>query len=346
MKCAVVYPSTPGLRQDSLVLTHALRESFPNMTMHSLELPTNSYKLDPFIHKNIESILPFDFAFFLERAYRRSIFKTYSKFARHTVYVPNIEWILESDKYTLCNLGINAVFLKNQFSADIFSKIQCASLGRNGKLIESTHVIGWSSLDIHQQGQEAHQDFDRALHVRGCAHQKQTEVLLDAWYAHPEFPKLTVVAWSRDQTMPFQENDLGNLTIRIRRLDEASLRRLQITNGIHIYPSLAEGFGHVLNEARAVSAVLITTDAPPMNDLVEDGVTGILVPVRSQHVRKFRGGPSWAFPVTPEDLAVAVKRVLQMSIDDRREMGQRARQAFLAERAAFVSRLKDAVLSL
>jgi hypothetical protein len=52
---------------------------------------------------------------------------------------------------------------------------------------------------------------------------------------------------------------------------------MQLESGVHLCVSEREGFGHYLNEARGAAAVVITTEHPPMNELVRPGV-GVLVP--------------------------------------------------------------------
>eukprot|EP00877_Chromochloris_zofingiensis_P010921 jgi/Chrzof1/6082/Cz17g09020.t1 len=104
-----------------------------------------------------------------------------------------------------------------------------------------------------------------------------------------------------------------------------------------------EGFGHYLNEARAVAALVITTDHPPMNELVTAS-TGILVSVES----------TWNYPHPPSalkqyaDLTAAVSwqhichgldAALNMTTEQRAEKGRLVRQAFLQERFAFYARL-------
>ncbi|HEX5241853.1 MAG TPA: glycosyltransferase family 4 protein [Tepidisphaeraceae bacterium] len=63
-----------------------------------------------------------------------------------------------------------------------------------------------------------------------------------------------------------------------------------------ILPSEAEGFGLVLIEAMAAGVPVVATDAPGIRDVVRDGQTGLLVPVRA-----------------PNQLAAAIARVLNDS---------------------------------
>ena len=93
-----------------------------------------------------------------------------------------------------------------------------------------------------------------------------------------ELPPLTVVAWGPlleriERRWPEREWP-SNVTIVRQKMPLPELRRLMATTGIHVCPSACEGFGHSINEARSLGAVVVTTDAPPMNELVTDGEDG------------------------------------------------------------------------
>jgi glycosyltransferase involved in cell wall biosynthesis len=120
-------------------------------------------------------------------------------------------------------------------------------------------------------------------------------------------------------------------------LPTTELRALQRRHGLHVCPSEAERFGHSLNEALACGALLVTTDGPPMRDFVVPRETGFLVPVRDENIGRFNSSTS--FRVTPEDIALTVRQVLDLPVEQRRCMGVAGRERFLATRKTFESNI-------
>ena len=59
-----------------------------------------------------------------------------------------------------------------------------------------------------------------------------------------------------------------NINYFAKYVDDDELRLVQNRHGVHLCPSEAEGFGHTLVEAMSCGAVVITTDGPPMNEMV------------------------------------------------------------------------------
>lgn len=76
-----------------------------------------------------------------------------------------------------------------------------------------------------------------------------------------------------------------------------------------VLPSYREGLPRTLLEAAAMAKPMIATDVPGCNDVVSDGVNGLLCEARS-----------------PEALAIAMELFLQLPDRERGEMGQRARE--------------------
>ena len=101
-------------------------------------------------------------------------------------------------------------------------------------------------------------DFRQLFHYQGLGKDiKGTFGIERAWNTHYELPPLTILgglppAYAR-----------GSLTVLNEVLPEDKLIELQNRCGIHLCPSAAEGFGHMIEEGMSTGAVIITTDYPP-----------------------------------------------------------------------------------
>ncbi|KAJ3069833.1 hypothetical protein HDU98_007091 [Podochytrium sp. JEL0797] len=110
-----------------------------------------------------------------------------------------------------------------------------------------------------------------------------------------------------------------------------ALRRMQFTRGVHICASEQEGYGHYINEARSLGALIVTTDHPPMNEFVEDRVSGILVGHDAPKAEAYQFmAPYFVSPVRVkvEDVCRGVERVFGMDVEARRKLGSRARERY------------------
>ena len=71
--------------------------------------------------------------------------------------------------------------------------------------------------------------------------------------------------------------------IRVRRLGHISRPEIGTMMGqchVHVFPTLVEGFGRNIIEAMASGLPVVTTSHCAGPDLIEDGVTGFIVPIR------------------------------------------------------------------
>jgi len=334
--CAIVHHRSPGMAADALLLATAIRGSYPGASILSWALPrrlVNNYKRPVEIGDEARAALPFDFVFLLEHAHGNPPFLD-PGFARHVVYVPNVEWLGPLDLEVIASGAIHTVLLKSRYSGVVFSRLAGADRVKNGTL-----YTGWTSPDAGAAS-TAERNWNSLLHVCGKSRQKNGDAIVSLWMRKPDLPHMTIVAGAEtavDLPMPLRAAE--NLHVLVNKLSEPKLRSLQREAGIHVCPSIAEGFGHTLNEARAAAAVLITTGAPPMDEMVEDGSTGIVVPVRPENQEPFH--LSTGFRVTEDDLEESVRRTLAMSPEQRLQMGQRARHLYEEERDAFHARMRD-----
>src|SRR5262249_18531934 len=152
---------------------------------------------------------------------------------------------------------------------------------------------------------------EKCLHISGKSAQKNGSAIVALWMRNAQLPGMTIVSAVDapiDLSMPLTASP--NLRFVFRPTEQA-LRALQREAGIHAGPGIAGGFGHTLNEGRSAGAVLVTTGGPPMDEMVEDGSSGILVPVRAENREPFHR--STGYRVTEGDLEQAIHRVLAMS---------------------------------
>jgi glycosyltransferase involved in cell wall biosynthesis len=128
---------------------------------------------------------------------------------------------------------------------------------------------------------------------------------------------------------------LPNVRYETDYVPDARLRELLNECEVHVIPSQAEGYGHVIGEAMGCGAVVVTTDAPPMNELVRPD-RGVLIRVaRSEPMRR-----SMRNYIDVGDLEVKLTQVFAMSPDARAELGRQARAWYEAQDLRFNANLR------
>jgi hypothetical protein len=151
----------------------------------------------------------------------------------------------------------------------LFGKVLCKT--REAHRICGKHFgskafyTGFMSQDVFR-GAIAREN--RFLHVAGSSRIKNTLACIDAWRwkHHGKLlnAKLTVVAdWLEGDELPPLPD---NVTV-LNKISDEEMAVLQNLHRYHLQPSGTEGWSHVLHEALGVGALIITTDAPPMNEL-------------------------------------------------------------------------------
>jgi glycosyltransferase involved in cell wall biosynthesis len=238
--------------------------------------------------------------------------------ARMNCLVPNQEWLPPEDRCLLKDIDL--VLFKTRHAMSL--------LQREAKQSE---YVGFTSLDRRDRrtGRRA----PAALHICGWNPHKGTDAVVGAWAKHPEWPELTVV--TQLQTLPPANANVTRLTSRV---SDVQLRHLQNGCAVHVCPSEVEGFGHTLMEAMSCGAVLITTDAPPMDELVLPD-EGILVP----HSRTAPMGAGTRYMVDERRLAETIASVWRMDTPLIERFRRAARAKFEASQACFHHGLARAI---
>jgi hypothetical protein len=261
---------------------------------------------------------------FAANLFIESVEEHFIPLGRVNVLLPHPEWFRE--RYLRFLPQMDWVFALTHHAQPIFESrgarvkylgFSCPERGSNGK--------AWSRPTS-------------ALHIAGASRLKGTEVILDLWSKHPEWPFLHVLRSpvSYDGVpMPWIERVCpSNVSLVTARLTAAEVSNLQDSVPIHICTSESEGFGQIIAEAMSAGAIVITTDAPPMNELVRPD-RGILVAV--QRSEPLRLGTRYFVEV--DDLERKIDQAVAMPPQERARLGMAAKKWFSRTDAEFPSKL-------
>ncbi|KAJ1564556.1 hypothetical protein HK405_014572, partial [Cladochytrium tenue] len=209
-------------------------------------------------------------------------------------------------------------------------------------------------------GTEIQMDYNKFFHSYGQSGRKHTRQLIECWLEHPEFPHLTIVGHHSTADFVREHRDAlrrlasahpnqnytadrfpPNLVVS-STLDPDTFLAAAASSGVHLCPSLMEGYGHYVNVARALGALPVTSAHPPMSEFVTDATDGVLIHSkagtssnRAEYYQLIRE-PVFVAPyvLSPDDICAAVQRVVDMPVASRAELGRAARARYDADTAS------------
>ena len=256
----------------------------------------------------------FDVAVMLEHAWPEQL-----HLARRNVIVPNPEFFDRHDRALLHSF--DRVWAKTRNTLEIFARLGCA-----------TDLTGFDGEDRYLADVAREPAF---LHVAGRSRMKGTSRLVALWSRHPEWPTLTVV-----QSLPRASPAVAasNIDFQTRFLTDVELRQLQNRHQFHVCTSETEGWGHYIVEAESTGAIVLATDAPPMNELVtpERGILLRAAATGHQHL-------ATTYQVGDAALEQAVEIALGADAAERRRLGAAARAWFWENKRGFPDRVASAL---
>ena len=294
-----------GLTTDAEILRNALEACSVEV---SVELP-GSRRLRDRLFRRCHA----DFVFHLER-----VFPAWLSAGRRNFLFPNQERFPDRHIHRLKKIDV--VLAKTRHAEEIFRKLGSRTL-----------YVGFASPDRYLPRVE--KDWNRFLHVAGASTLKGTEDIVAVWAEHPDWPELVLVqkAANAPRSTP------ANVRLVSGRLGDEELRRLQNECGVHLCPSRSEGWGHYILEGMSCAALVVTSDAPPMNEHV-DSANGRLVKW-SRFEPRHQG---FCYFVDRTALAECIESLIRMPAHEKRAIGRRAREAAIVLPSKFAHRLGNA----
>jgi len=173
--------------------------------------------------------------------------------------------------------------------------------------------VGFYTTDFYDPHVKREKKF---IHIMGQSPFKNTRAVLDAW-----------------QKLDYPLTLIGSIPIKTSRnvktiqwVSDELMKKLQNNHLFHLCPSSYEGFGHYIHEAHGVGAVVISTDAPPMNELASALLIKPRIPEYNIH--------------HPSDIIKAAHTCMAMSHNEIMKHSQQARDFFMPQRNQFKERMK------
>lgn len=312
----VCHRSAYGLAKDAQLLADALGAAGFRVTESELQGLPPLARLRRKLQSTLRGGPIYDVNIFSEIA-AADLFKL----ARKNVLIPNPEFLREDTARHLSSF--DAIFCKTREALELFSEMGLPAV-----------YTGFSTPS--QAHPPAQKSFTTFFHAGGAYGIKGTGALTELWRRHPEWPRLTVTDTS-GQPRP----SLDNLEIIRSYLPAPAFRALQNAHGVHLCLSKMEGFGHYIVEPMSMGSVVLTTDAPPMNELVTPE-RGFLAATASQRPHHY----GTRYQVDAASLEAAIQRIVSTPASALAGMGQRARSWFEQNDRSFRRRLPEAVRQL
>jgi hypothetical protein len=180
-----------------------------------------------------------------------------------------------------------------------------------------------SSMRTHDALDINTKNFSLFLHYNRGSRRKNSDAVYKAWLQHPEWPTLVFVH-PRSPWMVSPDREPTNLIVH-EYLSPEAMRNLSAAAGVWICLSSTEGYGHYLNEGRAASALVVTTDLAPMNEMVTAD-SGVLVPVPCVTYEGYMHIPTAVVEI--EHVENGVQQVLALSHKEKQRRAMKGRKAF------------------
>lgn len=229
--------------------------------------------------------------------------------AKRNILIPNPEWF--ERKWISYLKSFDTILAKTHNTERIFSALH-----------KNVIYTGFTSRDMHDNGVKKDRIF---LHNRGKSSHKGSNTVIEAW--RPQFGKMFVNSAKQMQSKP-------GIIMNYNRLSQDKMQTLINACYFHVCPSEAEGFGHYINEARSAGAIVITTDAAPMNELIRPGF-GVLCKYSNTGTHHL----GLTYSVDRDALTAAYIQCLNYSAKQLNEMSRAARYQYLMDKKDFITKL-------
>ncbi|KAG2522111.1 hypothetical protein BBO99_00005406 [Phytophthora kernoviae] len=284
--------------------------------------------------------------------------------AKPLYLMPNVEmYELESEHYwradvVLCKTAVCARYLRQWFEEE--------GNPRSTRVLYSRHTTSNLALTVrdamsaHESAALSKKNFSDVsfLHTVGTSIQKGTRQVLDCWFSRSDLPRLDLYINQELYDGAFKDYDghianSTNIIVYTGCLMPGEFGHVIAEGRYFLCPSVVEGYGHYINQARSANAFIVTTDAAPMNELITPSSGAIVRTNVGAYNEQFLGGLS---PVeyalhnvsglvagfSPDNLCEAVLDVVGNTTPEEREhRADKALQQYYFDTVFFAQKMRE-----
>jgi hypothetical protein len=227
MQINIIYSNNSyGLTKDANIIKSVLKEHNYNM-------------ID---HRSNYNLYPADLNIFLEVLDRNdNFFHKYKGLAPKNILFPNPEWFLDNWKRFLPTFDM--ICCKTKDAVKVFSQHS-----------DECVYTSFTSDNLDTNNYQKEKVF---FHSAGKSVNKGTSRLISAWNGVNDILYLYHKNYNPKNPNIITEN---------RYIPDKEFNEIRNRMLFHVYPTRYEGFGHNIWESMSTGAIIITTDAPPMNE--------------------------------------------------------------------------------
>lgn len=237
------------------------------------------------------------------------------------VLIPNQEWFRPTSASLL--VYIDCVWCKTQLAQNIFTEFGV-----------KTKFIGFCTSFVDPVEDQAVAKTEGFFSRIGVSALRGVLPLVQAWSCHPEWPSLHMLVHPSRRIFPVPENVI--YVDEFPTMHEYQLFARQFR--FQIFATETEGFGHAIYEAVESGALVLITDAPPMNEQL---TSEAVIKIASGYTG--HKGLSPKFSVTQPGIECAVDYALALNEEQISVYQQHGKQLLLKMREKFLQNLRCAL---
>jgi glycosyltransferase involved in cell wall biosynthesis len=215
--------------------------------------------------------------------------------AKKNLFFPNPEWFMWPGLLK----GIDLVLCKTHDAERIF------------RTIGSKTLFTSFTSDDRRQPEERERAY---LHTAGQSTTKGTNTVYNNW--RKDFPVMIFTKLREMGTYRSKEN----IRTCFERIPDEIMYTLQNKCIFHLCTSEYEGFGHYIWEAKSCGGIIISTNGPPMNEMVKDFL------VKVKQTRRMNFGRLQL--IDGDDFQKVIERTMELSDKDIEEMSKASRKSW------------------